>query len=184
MPTKKKGPTLLERSNTPEDPSTASPERDLCQKCGLFREAQTPFMNPPPKRGWTGRLMILGEGPGEHEDARSGRFFSGRSGNLLYELLAKVGFTIGKAASGTATDETFWNTVRCRPKDNATPTMEQIRCCRPYFLNKIDTLKPKYILGLGASAAKCITNSGDANVVGTRGRPLKVERGSPTVSSS
>jgi DNA polymerase len=158
--------SLLERSNTPEDPSTASPERDLCQRCGLFKQTPTPFMNPPPSPGWTGKIMALGEAP----DATTGR-----ASKLLRDFLQAAKFLVG--GGSTPTDETVWDAVRCRPRKNTTPSMEQVRCCRPYFLHKVDALKPQVILVMGTTAAKCVTNDGGASVVSLRGRPVEVNRG-------
>lgn len=165
--------SLLARSKIAEDPSTAGPERDLCQRCKLDKTCQTPYMNPTPPANWTGKLLGVGEAPGADEDERSKRFFSGKAGQLLYKLLVAAGLRVGEGS--TPSDATFWNTVRCRPPNNATPTMEQIRCCRPYLLHKIQTLKPLVVLALGVSAIKALTNNGDASVVKSRGRPLKME---------
>ena len=71
----------------------------------------------------------------------------------------------------------FVNTVRCRPPKNVTPTMKQIRCCRPFLLAVIDTLAPRAILGMGGSALRAFTNDGgQSNVTRARGRSIPVSR--------
>jgi len=180
MPKEKK-PSLLNLSTIAEDPSTAGPERPLCQKCGLFNQTTNPFLNPPPAKGWAGKLLLLGEAPGAEEE-RAGRFFVGKAGKLIHDQLQAAGYRV--ATDGSPTDATFWNAVRCRPKDNKTPTMEQVRCCRPYVIHTVRTLKPQVVLALGSTAAKSLLNSGDATITKHRGRPLTWEEGDGELQTS
>src|SRR3954463_198513 len=59
------------------------------------------------------RLLLVGEGPGAHED-EAGRPFVGRGGQLLDTLLAEAG--VDRAQVAVA------NVVKCRPPGNRTPT--------------------------------------------------------------
>ena len=148
--------------------SSATPERPACLACALFVKCKTPFMKPFVPRGWTGKLLLVGEAPGADEDTRSGRPFSGPSGKLLQSLWREAGFH--------DTDIALHNAVRCRPKNNATPSMAQVRACRPFLLRAISLLRPKYILGIGGTALRALTDKGANNVTAARGRPLAIPR--------
>jgi DNA polymerase len=114
---------------------------------------------------WTRRILLVGEAPGAHEDQTSQHPFSGKSGTLLRQTLADAGFGEGDVA--------FTNSVRCRPPGNGTPTMTQIRCCRPFLLTELDDLAPQAVLGVGTTAARALTNNGAATVQALRGRWLR-----------
>lgn len=146
--------------------SIASSERFGCTICTLFRTCKTPFLKPFVPVGWTGLLLLVGEGPGEDEDERSGRPFTGRAGRLLRDLYRTAGFN--------ERDIALVNAVRCRPVDNATPSMSQVRACRSFVLRTIEVLRPRIIVGLGGSALRALTNHGDNNVTRNRGRLLTV----------
>ena len=123
-------------------------------------------MKPWVPKGWTGQLLIIGEAPGEDEDEHSHRPFTGAAGKLLQALWRGAGYTDVEVA--------LVNAVRCRPVDNATPTMRQVRACRPFLLRVIERLAPREILGVGGTALRALTNHGDANVTKARGRNLVV----------
>lgn len=150
----------------PEDPDMASPDRDLCTRCKLHEGATTPFMPPQIPEGWTKRLLIVGERPGQDEDKKSGHPFSGRSGVLLRKWLTEEGFG--------AQDVAFTNATRCGGPDNTTPTMLQIRCCRPFLLWELAKLQPETVLGVGDSSRRAFTNEGPGSVTTSRGRLLDV----------
>lgn len=182
---------LTKRCLIPEDPATFGPERDLCQRCGLFKACQncgldlsfhedepgklnrcreyqpaiTPFMKPDIPKNWTGKVFFVGEGPGEVED-REGSPWRGKAGKLIRSEAEVAGIKKEDAA--------FGNSNRCRPPHNATPTMTQVRCCRPGLLWELRELNPEYVVALGVTAARALTNDGQASVAGLRGRPLTI----------
>jgi|DewCreStandDraft_5_1066085.scaffolds.fasta_scaffold00847_15 DNA polymerase len=99
-------------------------------------------------------LMIVGEGPGEEEDAL-GRPFVGRAGRLLDRLLAEVG--IDRAEVWVT------NIVRCRPKElvggvvkNRPPRADEIRACSIWMNAELSFVRPRLILCLGATAAQTL----------------------------
>src|SRR5262249_43058538 len=89
-------------------------------------------------------LMVLGEAPGREEDIQ-GKPFVGRSGKLLDQMLASVGFT--RERNVYISNALFW-----RPPDNRTPTPAEIACARPLVLRHISLVKPKMILLAGKTA--------------------------------
>jgi DNA polymerase len=108
-----------------------------CQRCRL---AQTRLKAVPGEGPDNAPLMLIGEGPGFHED-RQGRPFVGKSGNLLEDLLATVGLA--------RRDVFIANVVKCRPPDNRDPLPDEIEACRPYLDRQIALIQPRLVITLG-----------------------------------
>ncbi len=108
-----------------------------CQRCRL---AQTRGRAVPGEGPENAPILLIGEGPGFHED-RQGRPFVGRSGDLLEDLMASIGLT---------RDDVFIaNVVKCRPPDNRDPLPDEIEACRPYLDRQIELIRPRLVLTLG-----------------------------------
>ena len=91
-----------------------------------------------------GGLMVIGEGPGQEEDAQ-GRPFVGRAGRLLDMILASGGFS--------REENTYIaNIVKCRPPQNRVPLPLERETCMPYLDEQIRLVAPKVIILLGATA--------------------------------
>lgn len=97
-------------------------------------------------------LVLVGEGPGEQEDA-SGRPFVGRAGQLLERALKDAGLS----------RETVYitNTVKCRAADwstgkpvNRPPTEKETQNCRSWLIPQLAVLRPEVLLCVGAPSAK------------------------------
>lgn len=108
-----------------------------CQRCRL---AQTRLKAVPGEGPENAPIMLIGEGPGFHED-RQGRPFVGASGKLLEELLASLGLA--------RRDVFIANVVKCRPPDNRDPLPDEIEACRPYLERQIELLQPRLVITLG-----------------------------------
>lgn len=144
----------------------AKPERAICALCKLFDTCRTPFIRPWVPKGWHGsnrRALFIGEAPGGSEDEQ-GRPFVGPAGKLLYRMLRSAGYE--------DVDVALHNANRCRPPNNQTPSMLQVRACRPFVLRTIEVLKPKLVIALGTTAARSLLNDGQATVTKLRGRRL------------
>ncbi|MEX0272187.1 uracil-DNA glycosylase family protein [Leptolyngbyaceae cyanobacterium UHCC 1019] len=89
-------------------------------------------------------IMIVGEGPGQTEDA-TGRPFVGRSGELLDKILAAVRLTRDQ-------DVFICNVVKCRPPENRDPKPAEAAACKGYLLEQIRLVDPKIILLTGKVA--------------------------------
>ncbi|MBD2104922.1 uracil-DNA glycosylase family protein [Leptolyngbya sp. FACHB-261] len=96
------------------------------------------------------KIMIVGEGPGQHED-ETGIPFVGRSGQLLEKILESVRLT--------EDDVYISNIVKCRPPGNRTPTTEEADICKGYLLEQIRMIDPKIILLTGATAVRSLTGN-------------------------
>ena len=113
-----------------------------CKLCPLHATAQyVCLLGTGPKNA---DIFIVGEAPGEREDAQ-GRAFVGRAGDKLNEFLAEAGLSRDKVYIS--------NAVHCRPPENRTPNAKEIRACNKWLRYELNIVKPKYILALGAVAA-------------------------------
>ncbi len=123
----------------------------VCAKCALAHTRRNVVFgegNPESP------LMIVGEGPGQTEDA-TGRPFVGRSGALLDEALA---------ACGLSRNHVFiCNVLKCRACTseegryrNRPPETVEIVTCTPWLMQQIEIIKPLVILSLGAPSAKFV----------------------------
>jgi len=85
-------------------------------------------------------IMFVGEAPGKNE-AKTGRPFCGRSGDILDELLESVG--IGRLSVYVT------NIVKDRPPMNRDPLPEEIEIYAPFLNRQVDIIQPKVIATLG-----------------------------------
>lgn len=112
-------------------------------------------------------LVLVGEGPGENEDA-TGRPFVGRAGQLLDRALLENGLTREHVY--------ICNTVKCRACDwvggkprNRPPTDEETNACRRWLIPQLRAVAPRAILCVGAPSAKNLIKK-DFRITAERGR--------------
>ncbi len=98
----------------------------------------------------TSKLMIIGEAPGKDEDEQ-GIPFVGQAGQLLNKMLTAINIQ--------RKDVYITNVIPWRPPNNRPPTNEEILLCLPFLQKHIELIKPKFLLLLGATAAKSILSS-------------------------
>ena len=94
-------------------------------------------------------LMFVGEAPGADEDAQ-GEPFVGAAGQLLTKMIQ---------AMGLSRDSVYIaNILKCRPDTpgqqygNRKPNPDEMRTCIPWLHQQIDLIRPKVLVGLGATA--------------------------------
>ena len=108
-------------------------------------------------------IMVIGEGPGQDEDAQ-GRPFVGRSGKLLTRLL--------ELAEIHRPDIFITNIVKCRPPDNRKPTtLESFTCKNLLLLKQIEIIQPLVICTLGSSALEGLLAS-PVKITAQRGKKI------------
>ena len=94
-------------------------------------------------------LMFVGEAPGEDEDVQ-GEPFVGRAGQLLTKIIETMGFTRDQVYIA--------NVLKCRPNmpagasGNRKPTPAEMEICLDYLKQQIDIIRPRVLVGLGATA--------------------------------
>jgi len=129
----------------------------ICVRCGLAEGRTNAVIgrgNP------NASVMMVGEGPGQHED-ETGLPFVGRSGQLLDKVLASVHLT--------ESDVFICNVVKCRPPDNRNPSNQEAEACKGYLLEQIRMVDPKIILLTGAIAMRGLLDIRDG-ITKVRGR--------------
>lgn len=143
-----------------------------CKQCAL---AQDPNHGPTSYNGTPqGLLAIVGEGPGPVED-EYGVPLVGPSGQLLDKALASVGVTRNLVYTT--------NVVKCRPKGNRTPTVEEGRFCANIWLDaELQLVQPKVIIALGSVALKYL-NHDNARITKDRGTWFETKYGIPAIAT-
>jgi DNA polymerase len=110
------------------------------RSCPLCVLAKTRANAVPGEGDYGAEVMLIGEGPGYHED-RQGRPFVGNAGQFLNELLGLAGLS--------RRDVFITNVVKCRPPNNRDPNPEEIAACAPYLDRQIALINPRIIVTLG-----------------------------------
>lgn len=108
-----------------------------CTKCRLHQGTRN---GVPGEGNPQAEVMLVGEGPGFHEDAQ-GRPFVGAAGNLLNEMLGKAGLK--------REDVFITNIVKHRPPGNRDPMPDEIAACSEYLERQIAEIQPTLIVTLG-----------------------------------
>jgi uracil-DNA glycosylase len=96
-------------------------------------------------------LMFIGEAPGASEDAQ-GVPFVGPAGELLTKIIEAMGLNRDSVYIA--------NILKCRPdtpgqtSGNRKPTPEEMQTCIPFLHEQIDLIRPKVLVGLGATAVE------------------------------
>lgn len=112
-----------------------------CKNCPLYVGRTNPVFGVGDRNA---RLMFVGEGPGEREDAL-GEPFVGRAGQLLDSMLASIGLERAEVYIA--------NIVKCRPPQNRDPLAEEQNACVGYLENQIRLVAPDILVCLGRIAA-------------------------------
>jgi len=121
-----------------------------CTRCKLHHTRhKIVFGDGHPKA----QLVFVGEGPGADEDAQ-GLPFVGRAGKLLTQMIEAMGLQ--------RKDVYICNVLKCRPPENRQPEKDEVAECFPFLLRQLDSIAPKVIVCLGATAAQALleTNRG------------------------
>ena len=137
-----------------------------CRACGLCEtRRQTVFGTGHPQA----HCMVVGEAPGEQEDAQ-GEPFVGAAGQLLDRMLAALGLGRGDGtAAGSPSQQVFIaNTLKCRPPRNRNPSPEELAACRPFLQRQVALVQPRVILAMGRFAVQSLLDS-DAPIGRLRG---------------
>ena len=117
-----------------------------CDKCGELyaTRVQAVFGTGP----LDPEVAFVGDAPGAADDAL-GEPFAGAGGHLLRRIVA--------ACRLPAAQEYLFNIIKCRPPRDRTPTVTECGNCRGFFRRQFDLVAPKYLVALGLTAAKLLT---------------------------
>lgn len=108
-----------------------------CQNCSLHHSRIKAVPGEGPENA---KILLIGEGPGFHEN-QQGRPFVGQAGKFLDELLSQAGLE----------RETVFitNVVKCRPPGNRDPQPEELEACSKFLDKQIELINPEIIVTLG-----------------------------------
>lgn len=132
-----------------------------CSACKLCQgRTQTVFGVGHVNAHW----MVVGEAPGEQEDAQ-GEPFVGKSGQLLDNMLRALGLSRGSAQTEPRADPSkcvyITNSVKCRPPNNRNPAADELAQCEPFLVRQVALLQPKIILAMGRFAVQSLLRSSE-----------------------
>ncbi len=132
-----------------------------CQACALCQGRKNtvfgigqPSAGPAlaPRADW----LIVGEAPGESEDAQ-GEPFVGEAGKLLDNMLRAM--LVDGQSLARQRNVFISNVLKCRPVADRNPSSAEVAMCQPYLLRQITLLQPKIILAMGRFAVQALTGS-------------------------
>lgn len=111
-----------------------------CTRCPLYKGTTHAVPGEGPANA---EIMMIGEGPGFHED-QQGRPFVGASGKFLDELLSHINLK--------RSDIFITNVVKHRPPENRDPQPDEIEACRDWLDQQIALIQPKVIVTISRFA--------------------------------
>ena len=121
--------------------------RQDCLRCQGCAPAQTRTNVVFGDGAQDAEILLVGEGPGQHEDEQ-GIPFVGKAGMLLDDMLEIIGLDRTKVYIA--------NIVKCRPPGNRDPLNVEQDACIGFLRRQTALLRPKIIVCLGRIAAKVI----------------------------
>ena len=131
-----------------------------CRACPLWRHAtQTVFGEGNAKA----IVMLVGEQPGNEEDEQ-GHPFVGPAGTLLEKALDEAGIARDRTYVTNAVKHFKWE-PRGKRRIHKTPAQREIDACNRWLNAEIDSVQPKLIVCLGATAGRAVL--GHAVRIGT-----------------
>ena len=98
--------------------------------------------------------MLVGEQPGNDEDL-AGRPFVGPAGKLLDRALAEAGIDRAETYVTNVVKHFSWE-PRGKWRIHKKPNAREIAACRPWLDREMALVKPRVVVGLGATAAQAL----------------------------
>jgi probable DNA metabolism protein len=155
-------PHPLELSDQPTLPEMREAV-DRCRRCALHAHATQGVAGEGPHHA---SIMIVGEQPGDHEDL-AGRPFVGPAGKLLDRALEEAGIDRQQLFITNAIKH-FKFEQRGKRRIHSRPNAGEIDTCRWWLNIERAQVKPRLIIGMGASAARSLLGAA-ASIATLRG---------------
>lgn len=122
-----------------------------CHGCDLYKDATQTVFGEGSARG---RIMFVGEQPGDSED-KEGHPFVGPAGRLLHKAMQEAGISESDTYITNAVKH-FKYIWRGKRRIHAKPRRVEVLACRPWLEAEIEEVRPKVIVALGATAAQAL----------------------------
>ncbi|MBV9412824.1 MAG: UdgX family uracil-DNA binding protein [Acidimicrobiia bacterium] len=148
-------------------PSTPQPPRNKatldaqraaaagCQACDLWKTGTQTVYGEGSKDA---DMMLVGEQPGDQED-KQGRPFVGPAGRVLDEALEAAGIDRTKVYVTNVVKHFKW-TAQGKRRIHKKPNAEEIAACKPWLAAELETVQPRMLVCLGATAAQALLGRG------------------------
>ncbi|MCV2369543.1 uracil-DNA glycosylase [Roseateles oligotrophus] len=107
--------------------------------------------------------LVVGEAPGEQEDAQ-GEPFAGQTAQLLVNMLRAIDLSADASPAAAVPAQRLVylsSALKCRPAPGSTPGPDELQQCRPYLERQIELLKPRIILAMGRLAVQALLGSNE-----------------------
>jgi len=122
-----------------------------CKACDLWkRGTQTVFGEGAEHAN----ILLVGEQPGDMED-RQGHPFVGPAGRMLDKALAEARISRDEVYITNAVKHFRW-IQRGKRRLHQKPAVRQIMACKPWIESEMESIHPKLLVCLGATAAQSI----------------------------
>jgi len=142
-----------------------------CRGCDLYKNAtQTVFGEGP--SGAT--VLLVGEQPGDMED-RQGHPFVGPAGRLLDKALEEARIARDEVYITNAVKHFRW-IRRGKRRLHQKPLVRQVVACKPWLEAEIQSIHPKVIVCLGATAAQSMLGK-TVRIMQERGKFFDLDSG-------
>lgn len=131
-----------------------------CRGCDLYKNAtQAVFgeIDAASKKSSHIDIMMVGEQPGDRED-QEGHPFVGPAGKLLDTCLQEAKIDRRGVYVTNAVKHFKWE-PRGKFRLHKKPSLQEIHACRPWLDAEIESVQPKLIVCLGATAAQGLLGS-------------------------
>lgn len=151
-----------------------------CRGCELYRNATQAVFGEGGSRG-RARVMMIGEQPGDRED-KEGHPFVGPAGKFLDRCLAEAGID-RKEVYVTNTVKHFKWQPRGKLRIHKKPNAREIVACRPWLIAELETIKPEFVVCLGATAAQSILGA-DFRVTRSHGEVQHLQGWPPILATA
>lgn len=131
-----------------------------CHGCDLYRNATQAVFGELEAHSAARQvdLMLIGEQPGDSED-KEGHPFVGPAGRLLDKCLQEAGIDRRKVYVTNAVKHFKWE-PRGKRRIHKKPSLREIHASQPWLDAELETVRPKVIVCLGATAAQSLLGSG------------------------
>jgi DNA polymerase len=138
-----------------------------CRGCTLWQRATQTVFGAGSEHG---RLMLVGEQPGDQED-RAGVPFVGPAGHLLDRALEEAGIERDDVYVTNAVKHFKWE-QRGKRRLHKKPSAAEVAACRPWLEAELTVVDPKVVVAMGATATASLLGP---SVRVTRDRGLAIE---------
>ena len=146
-------------------------EAEGCRACPLWAPATQTVFGEGPENA---HVVFVGEQPGDNEDLQ-GRPFVGPAGKLFDRAMEEARIDRTKVYVTNAVKH-FKFEPRGKRRIHAKPNSGEIKACRPWLTQELQTIHPKLVVALGATAVQSLIGKA-TSLRSVRGEMLKVDGG-------